>query len=97
MACSETFYINSSTSLQEKIQRYDAVILALENQMVNVAAGNSDIDEYQLEDGQVKIRTKYRDVNQIAQAIKAFESLRTRCINELNGYGFVLRDRRSME
>ena len=96
MSCTETLYIESATTLEEKVVRYDAIILALENQMLNVGAGNSDVQNYSIDDGQVKISTQYRDVVQIAKAITSFTALRNAAVNKLNGRLFVLRPWRGL-
>jgi hypothetical protein len=96
MACTEKLYIQSASSLKEKIDRYDQIITALEDQMLNNAAGNSDLLEYQLDDGHVKIKEAYRDPSAIAKAIDNYTFLRNRCYNELNGRVFTFRDKRGM-
>ena len=50
----EILYIESATSLIEKIERYDAILLALEAQSL-IAVGDSNVEEYSLDDGQIKI------------------------------------------
>jgi len=96
MSCTEKVYIESATSLEAKLTRYDQIIEALELQMLNVAAGNSDVAEYMIDDGQVRISTEYRDTVSIAKAITAFMSLREMIINKLNGRSFVLRPWRGL-
>lgn len=96
MATTETLYIESAASCLEKIDRYNEIITALEMRMVDAAAGNADIDEYKLNDGQVIIETKYRNPESIARAILMFKKLRNACYNELNGRSFVLRNWRGL-
>lgn len=91
MACTETLYIKSASTMLERINRIDQIILALELQVVNVAAGNSDIEEYSIDDGQVKIKTIYRSVDSITKAIHGFETLKNKLLNQLNGRVTVLR------
>lgn len=81
---SSDIYINSATSLREKITRINNVITALENAALTAASGQN-IQEYSLDDGQTKIRTAYRNASDIAQAINAFEFIRQRWVNQLNG------------
>ncbi len=92
--CTEKVYINSATSLVNKITRYDQIITALENRIINSGADNSDVEEYQLDDGQVKIKTIYRDINSIIEAIEKFIKLRNTCLRQLNGSARVLRSSR---
>jgi hypothetical protein len=79
-----TLYIESATNLKDQIARYDAIIAALETTALN-SAGNIDIEEYQLDDGQTRIRNSFRDPNQIFKAIDNYSRLRQRAINKLNG------------
>lgn len=88
----EKLYVDSASSLEAKIARIDTIITALEDQFINSAAGNSDLEYYTLDDGQTKITTAYRDVRLIPQAISRFETLRTMYINRLNGRCRILRD-----
>lgn len=90
MVCTEKFYIESATSLLERIARIDAIILALEGQLLT-ATSNSDIISYNLDDGQVKIQTQYRSIAEINRGIEGLDALRQRLINQLNGRQRVLR------
>ena len=92
----ETLYIESATSLQAQLIRVNQIIEALENQILNVATGNSDVAEYQLDDGQVKIRTQYRSITAIYDGIHAFERKKQMILNKLNGRGMALRDAKAM-
>ncbi len=94
--CTETLYIESATSLKDKIDRYNRIIEALETQMELVAAGNSDITSYSMDDGQVKISTQYRDPLSISKAILKFEQLKQKALNTLNGRNVALRPYRGM-
>ena len=91
----EILYIESSASLKEKIARYDIIIAALCAQSTIAAAG-SDISEYEINDGQVKIKTIYRSVTAISDAILKFEALRGRALNKLNGAVLILRPVRGL-
>ena len=70
----ETLYIQSATTLTERAVKIESIIDGLYDLMVAQIA-NSDVDEYNLDDGQVKIKTKYRGTEAIAKAIKAYEKL----------------------
>lgn len=90
MLYNETTYIESATSLEQRLQRITQIIEALELRAVESIA-NEDIEEYQIDDGQVKIRTVYRSSKQIERAIQAYEVIKQRILNKLNGRGMVLR------
>ena len=96
MAITEKLYIESATSLEQKFERYGQIIEALELQMLDVGAGNSDVASYSIDDGQVKISTQYRDVMSIAKATDRFTFLRNKILNKLNGRSMVLRDWRGL-
>ena len=81
---SAAIYIDSATTLQEKITKIDAIITALEDTALK-AASTGDITEYTLDDGQTKINTIYRGAADVERAITSFERIRQRYINQLNG------------
>jgi len=81
---SETIYIQSKTTAAAKVCAIDALIDALFLQMASVV-GTSNIEEYQLNDGQTTIRTKYRSPDQITATINVLEQMRNRYLNRLNG------------
>ena len=80
----------------ERVNRIDQIITALELRVLDAGAGNSDIDEYSLDDGQIKIKTKYRSVDSMYTAIQGFEALKQKLLNKLNGRVTVARDVRGM-
>jgi len=81
---SADIYISSASSLREKITRIQAIITALENAALTGAA-NGHLSEYSLDDGQTKIRTAYRSMTEVADSINAFEAIKQRWVNQLNG------------
>jgi len=91
----EYFYIDSATSLLEKIARYDAIIKALEDQML-LSSEDAGYEEYSIDDGQVKIKSMFRDPLSISSAILKFEQARGRAIHKLNGANVVMRGPRQL-
>lgn len=81
---SASIYIESQTSLNSKITAIDAIISALLTTAAT-AASNEHITEYQLDDGQVKIRTSYRGAQAVFASIKAFEELKQFYVNKKTG------------
>ncbi len=81
---SSAIYIDCATTLREKIARIDAVITALETTALKSAA-TGNLSEYWLDDGQTKIKTVYRSPAEVERSITAFEKIRQRYINQLNG------------
>lgn len=88
---SEAIYIESRKTLRAKIAAINAIIAALEAQALT-AAGGEAIQEYWLDDGQTKIKTVRRTSQQIAQSILAYEQIKQRYVNSLNGRVFRLVD-----
>lgn len=81
---SSAIYIDSATTLNEKITRVKAIISALETAALTAAA-TGNITEYSLDDGQTKISSMYRSPLEIQQSIQAFEVILQRYINAKNG------------
>jgi len=90
MAVTEKLYIESATSLVDRIARIEAIIAALETQLLT-GATTGDIASYSLDDGQTKIQTQYRSISSITEGLHALDTLKQRLINQLNGRQTVLR------
>jgi len=77
-------YIASKQSAREKIQAIDEII----NQLLITAADaatKDNIEEYQINDGQTTIRTRYKNGKAIMASIQEFETLKTYYQNQING------------
>lgn len=83
-------YIESKSKLIGKIQTYDLIIEKLEEAML-LAIESGHIKQYEFDDGLMKVRTEYRSVNDIANAMTGYERLRQMYINRYNGRVRVLR------
>ena len=92
----EILYITSTSSILDRINRLDQIMLKLETQLINVHAGNSDVKSYMLDDGQTKITSEYNSIESIAKAIDALDKKREQLINQLNGRCITLRDVRGL-
>lgn len=77
-------YIESATSLCDKITRIDAVIDALLTNALK-AATTDNIEEYSLNDGQTIIKTRYRNSASVMRSIKEMETIKQVYVNRLNG------------
>jgi hypothetical protein len=73
--CTEADYVRNCTTLTAKITAIDTIIEALMDTALEAAA-NGGIEEYSLDNGQTKIRTKYRTAEDVLKSIKSWESLR---------------------
>lgn len=93
----ETLYIQSATDLKTRYERICQIIEALELRTLNVNVANSDVSEYWLDDGQIKIKTIYRSAEEMWKAIEAFERLKQKLLNQLNGRTFVVRPARGLK
>lgn len=91
---SAAIYIDSAKTLREKIVRIDAIITALETSALK-AAETGNISEYSLDDGQTKIKTAYRSPVDVQNSIDAFEKIKQRYVNQLNGRVMRLVDSKS--
>ena len=91
---SAAIYVESATSLKDKITKLDAIISALLD-IALTATENDNIDEYWLDSGQTKIKTKYRGASAIFASIQNFEKLKTYYQNKLNGHSMRLIDSRN--
>jgi len=91
----ETLYIEGATTLEARLLRITQIIEALELRAVEAVA-NEDVEEYSIDDGQIKIKTAYRGLENIAKAIQAYEIIKQRILNKLNGRSMVLRPWRGL-
>lgn len=88
-------YITCSSSDKERLERMAEVITLLETKAIQ-AVENADVQEYEMNDGQVKIKTSYNTLEQIARDINAFQSIYDRLFNRCFGTRIVsLRDAKS--
>jgi hypothetical protein len=87
-------YIESKCTLAERIVAIDALIdkgILLMADTIDGAAGN--IAMYELDDQQVRIKTNYRSIDQVAAGVRALERMKQLYVNKYNGRAFVLQDR----
>ena len=88
--CTISQYIDSATTLRDRITKIDALILTLEAVLVD-SVGSANYSEYQMDDGQMKVRASYRSPADVTAGINELEKLKQRYINKLNGRVRVLR------
>ena len=87
-------YIETAKDIEAKILKINQIQEALEDAALNSAA-RSGIEEYMLDDGQVKIKTIYRSVEEIVKSIEGFEKIKQRYINMVQGHVMQLRPNRN--
>ena len=91
LSMTETVYIQSATTLLQQCTYIDQIIKGLYDLQI-ARIGNADVDEYKIDDGQMKIETKYRSAEAIEKAIFAYDRQKQTILNRLNGRNMVLRD-----
>lgn len=90
-------YLESKKSILEKIRAVDALIDTMTLRMADVAGGLAAVtDEYWMDDGQMKIKTSYRSIDQVEAGINALEKMKQRWVNKYNGRIMTLRDARKL-
>lgn len=95
--CTISIYLESKSSLLEKIQAINALIDSMFTRLAESAAGTAaTVDEYWMDDGQMKVKTSYRSIDDIQKGVKALEILKQQYVNRYNGRGLVLRDTRGI-
>jgi hypothetical protein len=85
-------YIRSRKTLKDKINATEQMISKLEDKILE-GIDDSNTSEYLLDDGQVRVQSRYRSVAEIEQGLQALEKMLQRYINQYNGRIYVLRGR----
>ena len=88
---SADLYIETATSLKDKVKKIDEVIAALLVTATKSAA-NAHITSYSIDNGQTKINAEYAGTEAVFASIKAFETLREYYKQKINGRVFRLVD-----
>lgn len=88
--CTISQYVESKCDLLTKIAAIDALIAAMELKLLD-ATGSAEYDEYSMDDGQMKVRTKYRSIADVSAGIKSLEQIKQRYVNRHNGRAMVFR------
>jgi hypothetical protein len=83
-------YVECRTTIVERITAYENLIAAMELKLLD-SVDSADLQEYQLDDGQMKVRTAYRSVQEVEAGIFALEKAKQRLVNRYNGRTSVLR------
>lgn len=81
---SEREYFESCTTLQARIAAIDAIIEAM-LLTAATAAGNENISEYWLNDGQTQIKTVYRSSAMLLNAVTGWQRMRNYYANIKSG------------
>jgi len=82
-------YFEVKSKLIGKIATYDLIIEDMEKALL-AATVSGHLLQYELDDGQMKVRTMYRSVTDLTKAMKGLISLREIYKNQHNGRGVRL-------
>ena len=85
-------YITSRASNKAKIEAIELLIDSMYDKMID-AIDDSGTASYTLDDGQMKISTEFRSLDQIIKGINALETQLQMYINRYNGRTTILRGR----
>lgn len=80
-------YINSATELQDRINNIKQVMAQLRAHRLEMATNPNTVmfQSYETDTGQTKIKTTYRDINSINNALQVLEKELQMCYNQANG------------
>lgn len=79
-----------------KIAQLDILIASLYDSAIRLA-GTVDVVEYELDDGQSKVKTKYADPDKVAASIERYEKLRQMLQNRLINPRIQLMDAKNFQ
>lgn len=88
-------------SKQTAAERLEAVEICIDKAILMLGevfdGVGGTIQEYQIDDSQVKIKTVYRSIKEVEAQISALERMRNRYLNQLKGRAFIMKDRRTFK
>ena len=89
-------FLRTKFSYRDKI---NAIDLLIDKMLLSVAESidgmNPSISEYQMDDGQIKVKTVYRSIKEVQDGVHALETLRNMYENRLRGRVVVLKDEKT--
>lgn len=77
-------YVECKAASIGKIATYDILIANMENAMLT-AITSGHLIQYEMDDGQMKVRAQYRNITDMTQAMQGLIKLRQMYINRANG------------
>lgn len=79
-------YLQSKTTLDAKIAVCQQIISNMEGLILEFSLnGNAGTGDYELDNGQTKVKGTYRSVEDLSRSITAVETIMQRYINQKNG------------
>jgi len=88
--CTISQYIESRSSLKDKILAYDTIISGMESAYLE-AVSSGHLSAYEMNDGQMRVKAEYRNISDMNNAMIGLQKLRQMYINRYNGRITVLR------
>jgi len=88
--CTISQYIECKSTLLDKINAISSLIDSMELKLLDTV-GSANYSEYQMDDGQMKVRAAYRSPKDVTAGIMELEKLKQRYVNRYNGRRTVLR------
>lgn len=92
MNCTVKEYIQSKSTLLGKINAIGSLIDSMELNALSTIE-DSGFASYSMDDGQMKVTTEFRSMDQISKGILALEQIQQRYINRYNGRVTVFRNK----
>lgn len=83
-------YIACKSSLLEKVKAYDAIISGMETAYLE-AVTSGHLADYEMNDGQMRVKATYRSIAEMNNAIRGLEQIRMQYVNRYNGRVSVMR------
>ena len=83
-------YFEEKSKFIGKIATYDLLIEGLEKAIMESTV-SGHLVQYELDDGQMKVRTNYRKISDLIDAMTGLQRLRQGYLNQYNGRVTVLR------
>lgn len=83
-------YFECKSKLLGKIATYDLLIEGMEK-AIDTATLSGHLNQVELDDGQMKLRTNYRNIGDMTKALLGLEQARQRYVSKYNGRVTVLR------
>ena len=83
-------YIESKSKLIGKVATYDILIEKMEQSLLE-ATMSGHLSEYEIDDSMMKVRTRYRSLTDLNNALNGLIKMRQYYVNKYNGRVTVLR------
>ncbi len=83
-------YLETKTSIKDRIIAIDGLIDSMILRAAD-AVDTANYSEYQMDDGQMKVRTMYRSPEDIMKGVSSLEKIKQMYVNRVNGRVTVFR------